>query len=38
MAKTCGKAKCEELYVTGRPINYCPYCGKPIDKPNVALV
>jgi hypothetical protein len=35
MAKTCDRKECEELYVSGRPIRYCPYCGKPLDEPRV---
>jgi len=38
MANTCGREPCEELYVNGEPIKYCPYCGKPLGKPRVALV
>lgn len=35
MAKTCGGEACEGLYVNGRPIKYCPYCGKPLEKPKL---
>jgi hypothetical protein len=38
MAKAYGRAECGELYVNGKLIRCCPYCDKPQETLEVALV